>query len=193
MPIYDYQCSECGHQDEVMRKASDAKTAICPACEKETFSKTLSAPSFQLSGTGWYATDFKDNGKSKSTTPKKEEKTTDKYGRTLRTPQSGLFIISTLRQYEGTFSFSGWYQGAYSTARPKEYRVETFDASEDIRVLLVDRMIEIIREQYPGEFQWKSNRLGQMVTLSADPAEHERLQQFLLGEFKRNFDQQLEQ
>jgi len=76
MPIYDYQCVECGHQDEVMRKASEAKTMVCPACEKETFSKLLSAPSFQLNGTGWYATDFKNNDKPAAST-KKEEKTAD--------------------------------------------------------------------------------------------------------------------
>ncbi len=74
MPIYDYQCSECGHQDEVMRKASEANTTACPACGKDTFSKMLSAPSFQLNGTGWYATDFKNSGQSKPATSKVEEK-----------------------------------------------------------------------------------------------------------------------
>jgi putative FmdB family regulatory protein len=59
MPIYDYQCSSCGHKQEVMRKVSAASVEVCPQCGKETFSKQLSAPSFQLSGTGWYATDFK--------------------------------------------------------------------------------------------------------------------------------------
>lgn len=77
MPIYDYQCSECGHQDEVMRKVSDANTSACPQCGKETFSKMLSAPSFQLNGTGWYATDFKNNSKPVSKTSQKEEKPTE--------------------------------------------------------------------------------------------------------------------
>lgn len=71
MPIYDYQCAECGHQDEVMRKVSDANTTACPQCGQEAFSKMLSAPSFQLSGTGWYATDFKNNGKPGSKTENK--------------------------------------------------------------------------------------------------------------------------
>ncbi|MEQ1598848.1 MAG: zinc ribbon domain-containing protein [Methylotenera sp.] len=60
MPIYDFQCTSCGHKDELMRKISEASTMVCPSCSKETFSKMLSAPSFQLSGTGWYASDFKD-------------------------------------------------------------------------------------------------------------------------------------
>ena len=65
MPIYDYQCSSCGHKAEVMRKISAANIEPCPECGAKTFSKQLSAPSFQLNGSGWYATDFK-NGSSKS-------------------------------------------------------------------------------------------------------------------------------
>ena len=65
MPIYDYQCSSCGHKAEVMRKISAANIEPCPECGAETFSKQLSAPSFQLNGSGWYATDFK-NGSSKA-------------------------------------------------------------------------------------------------------------------------------
>ena len=60
MPIYDFQCSSCGFKDELMRKSSDSSTIACPQCQVESFSKMLSAPSFQLSGSGWYATDFKD-------------------------------------------------------------------------------------------------------------------------------------
>lgn len=59
MPIYDFQCSSCGHKAEVMRKISAANVESCPECGKETFAKQVSAPSFQLTGSGWYATDFK--------------------------------------------------------------------------------------------------------------------------------------
>lgn len=68
MPIYDYQCSSCGHKAEVMRKVSAASVEACPHCAKETFAKQVSAPSFQLTGIGWYATDFK-GGASKSAKP----------------------------------------------------------------------------------------------------------------------------
>ncbi len=52
---------------------------ICPNCSKETFSKMLSAPSFQLSGTGWYASDFKDKKveKSKDSADKSETKSAE--------------------------------------------------------------------------------------------------------------------
>ena len=59
MPIYDYQCTSCGFKKEVMRKVSESSVTLCPECSKETFAKQVSAPAFQLNGTGWYATDFK--------------------------------------------------------------------------------------------------------------------------------------
>ena len=71
MPIYDYQCTSCGHKAEVMRKISAASTETCPACGAEAFSKQLSAPSFQLSGSGWYATDFKNGGNKTGATASK--------------------------------------------------------------------------------------------------------------------------
>ncbi len=60
MPIYDFQCTSCDFKDELLRKSADAGTILCPKCAQQAFSKMLSAPSFQLSGSGWYATDFKD-------------------------------------------------------------------------------------------------------------------------------------
>lgn len=59
MPIYEYRCTSCGVEKEVMQKMSDAKLTTCPDCGKETFTKQLSAAGFQLKGSGWYASDFK--------------------------------------------------------------------------------------------------------------------------------------
>jgi putative FmdB family regulatory protein len=73
MPIYDFECTSCGHKAEVMRKMSEPNMATCPACGKESFAKQLSAPGFQLTGSGWYATDFKggkkENGQKPETKP----------------------------------------------------------------------------------------------------------------------------
>ena len=63
MPLYEYKCSSCGHQQEFLQKWSDAPVTVCTACGKDTFSKLLSAAGFQLKGSGWYATDFKNTGK----------------------------------------------------------------------------------------------------------------------------------
>ncbi|MEH6627289.1 MAG: zinc ribbon domain-containing protein [Motiliproteus sp.] len=63
MPIYEYQCNDCGHQMEALQKISDDALKDCPACEKPALTKLVSAPSFRLSGTGWYETDFKTGNK----------------------------------------------------------------------------------------------------------------------------------
>ena len=60
MPIYEYQCTACGHTLEALQKMSDAALTDCPTCHKAALEKLVSAASFQLKGTGWYATDFKD-------------------------------------------------------------------------------------------------------------------------------------
>jgi putative FmdB family regulatory protein len=65
MPIYAYRCETCGHAKDVIQKFSDTPLSVCPSCGAETFRKQLSAPSFQLKGSGWYVTDFRDNGKAK--------------------------------------------------------------------------------------------------------------------------------
>ena len=59
MPIYAYKCSECGHAKDVLQKISDAPLTVCPSCGKSTFSKQITAPQFQLKGSGWYVTDFR--------------------------------------------------------------------------------------------------------------------------------------
>jgi len=59
MPIYEYRCSNCGTQKDVMQKFSDAPLTKCPECGQETFAKQISAAGFQLKGNGYYVTDFK--------------------------------------------------------------------------------------------------------------------------------------
>lgn len=66
MPIYAYRCTSCGHQLDALQKLSDAALVDCPACEAPALSKLLTAPGFQLKGSGWYATDFKGGSKPKS-------------------------------------------------------------------------------------------------------------------------------
>ena len=67
MPIYEYGCTDCEHQMEVLQKMSDDPLKDCPACGKSTLAKKISAAGFRLSGGGWYETDFK-TGKKKNLT-----------------------------------------------------------------------------------------------------------------------------
>jgi putative FmdB family regulatory protein len=68
MPIYAYKCASCGHAKDVLQKLSDAPLTVCPACGAESFSKQVTAAGFQLKGSGWYVTDFRDGGGKKAET-----------------------------------------------------------------------------------------------------------------------------
>ena len=79
MPIYEYQCGACGHQLEAMQKISEPALTECPACGKPDLKKLISAAGFQLKGSGWYATDFKNSGKkNKPATNEKPSTDADK-------------------------------------------------------------------------------------------------------------------
>ncbi|HSV47603.1 MAG TPA: FmdB family zinc ribbon protein [Ramlibacter sp.] len=68
MPIYAYKCGSCGHAKDVLQKISDAPLTDCPACGAAAFSKQITAAGFQLKGSGWYATDFR-NGSTPAAAP----------------------------------------------------------------------------------------------------------------------------
>ena len=69
MPIYAYRCEACGYARDVLQKISDAPLTECESCGKPEFKKQLTAAGFQLKGSGWYVTDFRNgpgDGKAKS-------------------------------------------------------------------------------------------------------------------------------
>ena len=68
MPIYAYKCTACGHAQDVLQKISDKPLTVCPECHQETYAKQVTAAGFQLKGSGWYVTDFRDGGKSGAST-----------------------------------------------------------------------------------------------------------------------------
>jgi len=65
MPIYEFECSGCGHRFDRLQKLSDADPTICPSCNAPQLHRRVSAPSFRLAGSGWYETDFKKDGDKK--------------------------------------------------------------------------------------------------------------------------------
>lgn len=75
MPIYEYQCIACGHEEEFFQKVADAPLKKCPACGKNKLKKVLSSTAFQLKGEGWYVTDFRDKHKKDTNEKKPEAKT----------------------------------------------------------------------------------------------------------------------
>jgi len=73
MPIYEYRCAACGFQKEFLQRLNDVPLKDCPECGKRDFNKMVTAAGFQLKGSGWYATDFKNGSK-----PAKPVKAVDK-------------------------------------------------------------------------------------------------------------------
>ena len=68
MPIYAYRCAACGHSRDVLQKISDPLLTVCPACGADQFQKQVTAAGFQLKGSGWYVTDFR-NGSGGAAAP----------------------------------------------------------------------------------------------------------------------------
>ena len=56
MPTYQYACTECGEQLEVVQKFSDNPLTVCPACEGR-LRKVFSPVGIVLKGSGFYRTD----------------------------------------------------------------------------------------------------------------------------------------
>ena len=73
MPIYAFECAECGHDFDRLQKLSDPDPAACPECGAAAVKRRLTAPSFRLSGSGWYETDFKKDGDRKRNLAEKGE------------------------------------------------------------------------------------------------------------------------
>ena len=74
MPMYEYQCTACGHRFEVIQKFSDKPVKKCPQCGKAV-ERLVSSSAIQFKGTGWYVTDYaKRSGPTESKSESKSEK-----------------------------------------------------------------------------------------------------------------------
>ena len=92
-----------------------------------------------------------------------------------------MFQIKRLGYDDAEFWFTGWNK---DIARRTRQVIEVRKGRNgDIRIAMVRKMIEIIREQVPGDFNWKSDRVGHEVQMSARPADNQALEDFLMLEF----------
>ena len=77
MPIYAYKCASCGFAKDVLQKMSDPPLTVCPSCSAPQFAKQVTAAGFQLKGSGWYVTDFREGGSSSGSKDKSSAKPAD--------------------------------------------------------------------------------------------------------------------
>ncbi|MCH8621415.1 hypothetical protein [Undibacterium sp. TS12] len=95
---------------------------------------------------------------------------------------SGVFQLISTSTRMATFSFHGWNTRAIASGRKQFFEVDA-GLGGDVHLAVVRRMIEIIRMEYQGDFNWESQRLGRVVRLSARVADSAELENFLLKEF----------
>jgi len=78
MPIYEYECTQCGEIEEVFQKFSDKPLKKCRHCSGKLH-KLISQSTFHLKGSGWYVTDYANKSKTNAAaTKKKPEKESTK-------------------------------------------------------------------------------------------------------------------
>ncbi len=99
----------------------------------------------------------------------------------LKYGTNGIFEITSLGQRNATFAFRGWTND-YVSSRRQFYEVEA-TGGQDVRLIMIRRMIALIREHYDGDFTWESHRLGRSIVLSARPEDGAGLEDFLMMEF----------
>ncbi|MGJ8619436.1 MAG: hypothetical protein ACSHWN_03810 [Methylophilaceae bacterium] len=95
--------------------------------------------------------------------------------------KNGIFEIRYLGPHHATFSFKGWKNNV-NTARLEIFNVDATDGN-DIKLAVIRKMIEIIRRDYDGDFNWESRRLGRVIELSARLPDNAQLEAFLMKEF----------
>ena len=76
MPTYQYECSACGHEFEILQSMKDAKLKKCPKCSKLKLNRLIGAGSGVIfKGSGFYETDYKKKTPPPDASPKTESKT----------------------------------------------------------------------------------------------------------------------
>ena len=75
MPIYEYYCTECGHEFEAMQKITEEPLDKCESCGANKAKRAISQSTFMLKGSGWYVTDYA--GKKPSGTGKTDTSSAD--------------------------------------------------------------------------------------------------------------------
>ncbi len=77
MPIYEYECTKCGHRFELIQKVNNARTKKCEKCKAKA-ERLISSPAIQFKGSGWYVTDYARKDKAPEATKETTSKSSSK-------------------------------------------------------------------------------------------------------------------
>lgn len=118
---------------------------------------------------------------ARETGPTEEEKRDAKIKSNFQNGTNGIFEITSLGSRSASFTFLGWLND-YSTSKRQYFEVEA-GTGQDVRLVMIRKMIGLIREHYQGDFNWESHRLGRTVVKSARVEDSAELEDFLMTEF----------
>ncbi|MDI1307983.1 MAG: hypothetical protein PSV17_00940 [Methylotenera sp.] len=113
--------------------------------------------------------------------PSQEKVRDDRIKSNLKVGTNGIFEITNLSGRHGAFAFKGWTND-YSSAKRESFEVEA-GTGQDVRLVMIKKMISLIRRHYEGDFNWESQRLGREVVKSARPEDSAELEEFMMMEF----------
>src|SRR5450830_815574 len=113
--------------------------------------------------------------------PSEEQKRDERIKNNFKNGTNGIFEITSLSSRHAAFSFRGWTND-YSNSRRESFEVEA-STGQDVRLLMIKKMIALIRQHYQGDFNWDSQRLGRVIVQSARPEDSVGLEDFMMMEF----------
>ena len=113
--------------------------------------------------------------------PSAEQKRDENIKRNFQTGVNGIFEITNLEARNASFTFNGWTNDI-SSARKEFFEVQA-KSGQDVRLLMIKKMISLIRLHYQGDFNWESHRLNRTIVMSARPEDNAGLEEFMMLEF----------
>lgn len=113
--------------------------------------------------------------------PSAEQVRDERIKNNFKNGTNGIFEITSLGGRHAAFSFRGWTND-YSNSRRESFEVEV-STGQDVRLVMIKKMISLIRMHYQGDFNWESQRLGRVIVQSARPEDNAGLEDFMMMEF----------
>lgn len=168
--------------------APSPKPAPEPAPQKEPvytdMQSYIKAQQAKRQGADWDAARQNAEAVAKENGPSEEEKRNQRISKNLKGGAGGTFMLTSMSSRRATIAFNGWVDNL-SNQKKQYFEVEA-KPGQDLKLLIVKRVISFIRESYQGDFPWESQRLGREVTLSARLEDNSGLEDFLMKEFFSN-------
>lgn len=141
----------------------------------------MKAQQAKRQGADWDAARQNAEAVAKENGPSEDEKRNQRISKNLKGGAGGTFTLTSMSGRRATISFNGWVDNL-SNQKKQFFEVEA-KPGQDLKLLIVKRVISFIRESYQGDFPWESQRLGKEIMLSARLEDNSGLEDTLMKEF----------